>query len=315
MNKISIIGSNILAMLLVACGDGDSSYENSSAMNAGTGYYVDSAVEGVSYECGIHTGVTDAEGKFVFDLNQGCRFSLAGITLRETNGSDMLDGGKIVENNESVARFLQSLDNDGNPNNGIQITSDVVDVLIGALQGAGSEGRIPIDSEVENVITSIKNEVASYQGRAKTADEVNTHLANTLLNFTKESLAGKKMYRVSNEESSTMSASIALYELSFNQEMTSYTKIAKTGSYTENITTEFSLNGNTITLLDDSTFTFNNEDKDCYNFYVASVKSGKDTFTRYGVECFYKSYDKAKIAYDELFNVSVGTVPNYALEN
>lgn len=137
MNKLTI-GSIVTAtLLLVGCGDsGSSSSPASDASNndgankkIGTGYYVDSAVEGVDYQCGQESGTTDKNGTFTFENGKNCNFTLGGLKLREINASSLEDNVTVLESNETVAQLLQTLDSDGNASNGIQIPKGAEKVI------------------------------------------------------------------------------------------------------------------------------------------------------------------------------------------
>ena len=60
MRKITMISAVTASLLLIGCGGGGAS---SAATGLGTGFYVDAAVKGVSYECGNQSGTTDSDGK------------------------------------------------------------------------------------------------------------------------------------------------------------------------------------------------------------------------------------------------------------
>ena len=168
--------------------------ESSNEAITGTGYYVDSAVDGVSYICGLSSGTTDEDGKFIFEEGKDCSFSVAGVTLRTTKAKDLRDGQKIVEDSFEVARFLQSIDNDGNPDNGIQINSETIDAVLKALEENDSKAKLPTDTKLEAVITSVENDVELFKGRVKTEEEVKSHLNNTKTDITKNILIGKTLY-------------------------------------------------------------------------------------------------------------------------
>jgi len=85
MKKFNLIGlSIILSGLLISCGGGGSSSvsvlsenENESlhispSITLLNGYYVDSAISGVSYICGSQSGITENDGKFIFELGKDC---------------------------------------------------------------------------------------------------------------------------------------------------------------------------------------------------------------------------------------------------
>ena len=194
MKKINLIGLSIVSVAVLAgCGGGGNPPKgtNPSGTNTGTGYYVDSAVEGVNYSCGSQTGVTDKDGKFTFEEGKGCTFSIAGIKLREVKKDDLKDGKKVLENDLEVAQFLQSIDSDGDASNGIQIKPEVLKVLNDALKG---KKDVPKGDELEGVVSEIEQQVPDFKGEVKTKEEVKTHLEKSATQITKELLAGKTFY-------------------------------------------------------------------------------------------------------------------------
>ena len=114
----SILGLTVL--LLTACGGG----EEPSAQ----GVFVDAPVEGLTFESDGNTGTTDSAGKFIYKIGKNITFSINGVTLPAVQGASMLTpldlvGASSPDSPEAVniARFLQSIDKDGNPENGIQL--------------------------------------------------------------------------------------------------------------------------------------------------------------------------------------------------
>lgn len=297
MKKISIFGLSAVAMMSVACGGGDS---GGVTATTGTGYYVDSAVFGVSYECGTQKGVTDVEGKFIYDINQGCTFSLAGVTLRNTSASNLVNGGKIVENNPTVARFLQSLDNDGDASNGIQITDEVIAILTEALANANSAGKVPSGDEVDSVVSIIETSVASYQGRVKTPAEVAEHLENTQTEVAKALVAGKTFYSVERNEGGVYS----LNRVTFNSDATlvTFTRIKSSDGdttptdYNGPISVEIS--GENVRLQDEQ------------DFY--KVSNTTEAILLDGEPVLYRTQAKAQAAYDERVANSANDAINIA---
>jgi len=111
-------------LAIIGCGGGGSSTPSSVA--TGQAFYVDSAVQGVDYNCGTQSGVTGTRGEFTFDVGQGCTFSLDKIKLRDIAADQLENGKEIQETNVKIAQVLLSFDSDRNPSNGIQINSSFV---------------------------------------------------------------------------------------------------------------------------------------------------------------------------------------------
>jgi len=106
------------------------------------GYLIDSAVEGIDYTCGTLTGVTDSNGKFLYDIGKcpnGVEFKLGSLLLGSINPS-MINSDTYLtiqelagktrndftdETVQKMAVLLQSLDDDNNADNGIVITQNI----------------------------------------------------------------------------------------------------------------------------------------------------------------------------------------------
>jgi hypothetical protein len=115
----AISGSALL--FLYACGGGGGTPSD-------VGVFVDAPVEGLTYQSGGFTGTTDSAGKFTYGIGQTVTFSVNGVTLPAVQGASLLTpvdlvGASSPDSPEAVniARFLQSIDSDGNPDNGIVI--------------------------------------------------------------------------------------------------------------------------------------------------------------------------------------------------
>ena len=165
--SITLSSVAIASLLLVGCGSGG----GAKSTSIGTGYYIDSAVAGVDYICGTQTGTTDINGKFIFEENKNCTFKVGNIILREVNASTLKDGITILEDNPDTARFLQTLDIDGNASNGIEVSDAVKKLNI---------KEIPKDDAVlASVRDDIKANDDKYQGRVVTTQEAQEHLIET----------------------------------------------------------------------------------------------------------------------------------------
>ncbi len=200
MKKTSLVISSVSAIALSLTGCSGSGSNNSTKTGTGTGSYVDSAVKGAKYICGSQTGTTDKDGNFTFEKGKGCTFELAGITLRKVPADNLVDNAKIVENNLTVARFLQSLDNDGNATNGIQITAETLTVLSQAFQ-EDNITTVPNDTtKLDTVVNHIEAKDDYFHGHIVTEEEAQNHLHSTQKSVTKNLLAGKTFYVVGSED-------------------------------------------------------------------------------------------------------------------
>lgn len=112
-----------LSLGIVGCGSDDAE-PKLSTINA---QFIDSAVTGLNYVCGEHTGQTDSEGKFNTLNGQVCDFSLNGLELgsaKVTADSFIVTPYNIadtVTQAVKIASLLQSIDADGIPENGISV--------------------------------------------------------------------------------------------------------------------------------------------------------------------------------------------------
>ena len=106
----------------------DSTDCSANTYTIGQGVFVDAPVEGLTYESVGITGTTDSTGKFSYRVGGTVKFYVGGIALPPVAGASLITpvdlvGASSPESPEAVyiARFLQSLDSDGNPDNGIRI--------------------------------------------------------------------------------------------------------------------------------------------------------------------------------------------------
>ncbi len=168
----SIPDSNISSRINRSIPEGNLGDINTS--NIGTGHYYDSAVKGVNYNCGNQKGVTDDNGTFTFEKGKECIFSLGDIVLKTLDPSKLEDKMIVIEDNINNARLLQTLDNDGDASNGIEITKNVLD----AIASSGTK-IVPVgDDELGSFFQNIEG-VEGYNGAMKSIDDAQAHIAQT----------------------------------------------------------------------------------------------------------------------------------------
>ena len=122
-------------LILSACGGGGSS-DSPPANPIQTGVFLDSPVSGLHYETATQFGTTNVSGEFQYLAGESVTFSLGGIILGSSDGSGQvtpldLVGATSIEDAKTrglynrlanLLVFLQSLDRDHNPDNGIDLT-------------------------------------------------------------------------------------------------------------------------------------------------------------------------------------------------
>ncbi len=168
------------AALLVGCGGGGGSSSPGTGGPATTqGHLVDSGVKGALYVCGTQRGTTDESGLFVCDANAtSVTFYIGKLLLGWTawptpdgdvRPQDLAGVPRTTFNDPEVikiAQFLQSLDKDGNPENGIEIDS-------------GMAARFDTGVQIKNV--NLDELIATAGVTAVDAQSALEHLQNTFL--------------------------------------------------------------------------------------------------------------------------------------
>ncbi len=179
---------------LIGCGGGSDSDTNTGGTNptpaaTGTAYYIDSAVSGVNYTCGAQEGITGADGSFTFETGASCTFYLGDMELRGVDAGLLVDGVSVYETDMEIARILQSLDSDGDPENGITIDAEIVAAL-----AAHDIGALPTsEAEMDEMLAVIAANGGTEVGETAAQE----HVLNTLV-------VGKTVYQKCGETVDSM---------------------------------------------------------------------------------------------------------------
>ena len=127
---LSSLACGFVGLLLAGC-----SSSNESTTDLIDGVFIDSAVQGLSYSSRTQSGVTNENGAFTVDRGEPVIFSIGDLTLPAVLAKETITPLDIFSatstDNVSVvnlARLLQSLDTDSNPENGIVIDSEAANV-------------------------------------------------------------------------------------------------------------------------------------------------------------------------------------------
>ena len=102
-----------------------------------SGTFVDSPVEGINYSTPTLSGTTSAHGKFRYFTNETVSFSIGGLALGSAVGRatviplDIIPDATSVTDQRvtNICRLLQTLDEDGDLNNGIKINAKTTAIV------------------------------------------------------------------------------------------------------------------------------------------------------------------------------------------
>lgn len=130
-----------VSLIIFSCSEDDNSDSGNpepGEPQLQTGVFVDSEVGGLTYETATQNGITNENGEFVYFEGEIVTFSVGIIELGSAEGASQLTPISIastpdatVESQEvkNIAAFLQSLDSDADPSNGITIEAAVVEAI------------------------------------------------------------------------------------------------------------------------------------------------------------------------------------------
>lgn len=178
-------------------GGGDSSGGGGGTPTA-TGVFLDSAVEGLAYVSGASSGVTNARGEFVYEVGKTVRFMVGDIVIGEAPGQRLMTPISLVAGGDgghptvlNIARFLQTLDEDNNPSNGIRISALVSDLARGrSIDFAQSTSAFADDGNVQITVSEL---TAATTGGARglvSSSAAQAHLSATIWGHFSGSYAG-----------------------------------------------------------------------------------------------------------------------------
>ena len=145
----TVIMLTFLIITYPGCSGGGSGSNSGNAMdqtpgNLVHGVFIDSPVEGLYYQTATHMGITDAQGRFQCIEGEMITFMLGDIMLGQTMADEIITPMDFLDESAvpydvtnpmitNMGRFLQSLDADGDPENGITITDRVIQEISGRM--------------------------------------------------------------------------------------------------------------------------------------------------------------------------------------
>lgn len=168
----------LCAVALTACGSGGDGGAPAPAAPpaappapaAQQGVFIDAAVQGLGFTSGTFTGRTDANGRFDYRPGETVTFTLGRTTLGSVPGGDVVTpltlAGTSDETDQrvvNIARLLQSLDADSNPENGIVLDEAVQSAAlpIGPINFNQSTAAFAIDPLVLDLLRQARGSTAT----------------------------------------------------------------------------------------------------------------------------------------------------------
>jgi outer membrane protein OmpA-like peptidoglycan-associated protein len=165
---IKLLLVTLPVIFLIGCGG--SSNNNSSPTLTGT--FIDSPVSGLEYSTPSKSGTTDSSGHFQYKNGEVVTFSIGGIIIGQSVGDNQITPLDLVEGANdafdstvsNILRFLQSLDSDCNPDNGISITSTISDEVFGRdINFSASIADFENDVDIDNLFATL-NSINAFSG-------------------------------------------------------------------------------------------------------------------------------------------------------
>ena len=149
-----------------------------------TGVFKDLNVSGLAFTSGQQSGITSANGRFTCETGNNVAFSIGGVILGQAACATLVTPTQLVPVDAdfqlqvaNIARFLQMLDVDGDPDNGI-VLSELLQQI--------ADNWLPVDfrtNDLANDVVMIMSDAASVDGTVHALPserEALVHLSETL---------------------------------------------------------------------------------------------------------------------------------------
>lgn len=193
-----ILGFFAIIVMMGLAGCGGESSGGAEGGDTATGVFLDSAVEGLAYVSGSTSGLTNADGEFMYEVGRTVRFMVGDIVIGEALGKrlitpvDLIDGGDANHPTVlNIARFLQTIDEDNNPANGIRITEQVRNLAQGkSINFAQSTNAFSNDGNVQIVVSELTAVTSGGARDLVSSSAARAHLSNTIWGYYAGSYSG-----------------------------------------------------------------------------------------------------------------------------
>ena len=174
-------------LLLVSCGGGGATLDPlNDEPNVLVGRFIDSAVSNIGYRTDTLFGTTNLQGEFEYVEGENITFFIGELELPATMAKSVITPLDLAASDDlhnttvvNIIRLLQSLDQDGTPDNGISIPSSSA-AFASAVDFSLSETAFAALPEVTMLVANSGSTNTSLIA----ADDAVLHLADTLGYFT-----------------------------------------------------------------------------------------------------------------------------------
>ena len=194
LGSVAIVGAFIV--ILAGCGmnmDGDHDGDYGSDGNLNEGFFIDSPVQGLHYETETQSGTTRSDGRFYYEEGELVTFKVGPMVLGSAIGAnyvtpiDMVPGA-VDEKHPTVTnmlRFLQTMDEDNNPENGINLPGYMMDELEGReIRFNMSTEEFEHNPELEMLMADMHDMHENYENRMMVSvEDAQAHMRNTMMSM------------------------------------------------------------------------------------------------------------------------------------
>jgi para-nitrobenzyl esterase len=165
-----------------------------SSSDPQSGTFVDSPVAGLNYSTPTTSGITNVNGNFGYYGSETVTFSIGALTLGSSAGkatvtpTDIVSGATGVTNQKvsNIGRLLQTLDEDGDLNNGIKINAQTAAIVSANASGFNfdqTESAFSADAKVVALLAALNlNNAAGFTSgesggrKLKSAADAQAHM-------------------------------------------------------------------------------------------------------------------------------------------
>ena len=171
-------------VIIFGCSKDEPSENLKPKAEVSIGVFIDSAVEGLYYETPSRSGYTNSTGEFEYLEGEKVSFYVGDIKLGSAIAKSVMtpitiasakDASIYTNEVKYMAALLQTLDIDGNPDNGIKLIPDVVN----AIAQQNISFKQPQQDLIFNIVKRVK-ETTGIELNEVYPEQAASHLAETL---------------------------------------------------------------------------------------------------------------------------------------